>query len=61
MRIATDTVFSNMESQIQNLDSTQSTLQGQLATGLSISEPSDNPTAIASVLNLISEDNQTSQ
>jgi flagellar hook-associated protein 3 FlgL len=61
MRIATDTIFNNMESQIQNLDSAQSTLQGQLATGLSISQPSDNPTAISSVLNLISEDAQTSQ
>ncbi len=61
MRIATDTIFNNMESQIQNLDSAQSTLQGQLATGLSISQPSDDPTAISSVLNLISEDAQTSQ
>src|ERR1700685_2166349 len=61
MRIATDTIFNNMESQIQNLDSAQNTLQNQLPTGLSSSEPPDNPTAISSVLNLISEDAQTSQ
>jgi flagellar hook-associated protein 3 FlgL len=61
MRIATNTVFDTMASEIQNLDSAQNTLQGQLATGLSISEPSDNPTQIESVLNLISENQQTSQ
>lgn len=61
MRIATNTVFDTMTSEIQNLDSAQSNLQAQLATGLSISQPSDDPTKIASVLNLISENQQTSQ
>ncbi|HEY1763284.1 MAG TPA: hypothetical protein VGF85_00075 [Opitutaceae bacterium] len=61
MRIATNTVFDTMTSEIQNLDSAQGTLQAQLSTGLSISQPSDDPTTIASVLNLISENQQTTQ
>ena len=61
MRIATNTVFNSMTSEIQNLDSAQSTLQSQLSTGLSISQPSDDPTKIASVLNLISQNQQTTQ
>jgi flagellar hook-associated protein 3 FlgL len=61
MRIATNTIFDGMTSEIQNLDSAQNTLQTQLATGLSLSQPSDDPTTIASVLNLISENQQTTQ
>src|SRR5579871_3735168 len=61
MRIATNTVFDRMNSEIQNLNSALGTLQSQLSTGLSISQPSYDPTKIASVLNLISENQQTGQ
>jgi flagellar hook-associated protein 3 FlgL len=61
MRIATSTIFNNMVSQIQNLDSTQSTLESQLSTGLSFTQPSDNPTEMASVLHLVSQDSQVAQ
>jgi len=50
-----------MVSQIQNLDSTQSELESQLSTGLSFTQPSDNPTGMASVLHLVSQDSQVSQ
>lgn len=61
MRIATATIFDNMANQIQSLDATQNGLETQLSTGLQFAEPSDNPTEMASVLNLISQDQQTSQ
>jgi len=61
MRIATNTIFNNMVSQIQNLDATQSTLESELATGLSFTQPSDNPAEMASVLNLVGENSQVSQ
>ncbi|MFY9926258.1 MAG: hypothetical protein ABSF76_15405 [Opitutaceae bacterium] len=61
MRIATNTIFDNMASQIQNLDSQQASLETQLSTGLSFSQPSDNPTEMASVLGLVSQDQQESQ
>ncbi len=61
MRIATNTIFDNMANQIQDLDSTQNTLELQLSSGLDFSEPSDSPTEMASALNLISQDQQTSQ
>lgn len=61
MRIATNTIFDNMASQIQNLDSQQANLESQLSTGLSFSQPSDDPTEMASVLDLVSQDQQQSQ
>jgi flagellar hook-associated protein 3 FlgL len=61
MRIATATIFDNMANQIQNLDATQNGLETQLSTGLQFSEPSDNPTEMARVLNLVSQEQQTSQ
>lgn len=61
MRIATATIFDNMANQIQTLDATQNTLETQLSTGLQFSEPSDNPTEMASVLNLVSQERQTAQ
>jgi len=61
MRIATSTAYNSMVNEIQNLDSTQNTLEGELATGLSISQPSDNPGVMNSVLNLVSQSQQASQ
>lgn len=61
MQIATSTVFNNMVSQIQNLDTTQNNLESQLATGLSFSQPSDNPTEMANVLGLVSQSQEETQ
>ncbi|HMD62016.1 MAG TPA: hypothetical protein VKG78_11320, partial [Opitutaceae bacterium] len=61
MRIATDTVFNTLVGNVQNMESQQSTLQSELATGLTFSQPSDNPTGMASVLDLVSQDRQVSQ
>jgi len=61
MRIASQTVFNNLVGQIQNLGTTQSTLQDEISTGLSFTNPSDDPSAMESTLNLISENRQVSQ
>jgi flagellar hook-associated protein 3 FlgL len=61
MRIATSTIFGNMASQIQNLDAAQNSMETELSTGLQFTEPSDNPTEMASVLNLVTQEQQTSQ
>jgi flagellar hook-associated protein 3 FlgL len=61
MRIATNTIFNDMANQIQDLDATQNTLESELSTGLSFTEPSDNPTGMSSVLGLVSQDQEESQ
>jgi flagellar hook-associated protein 3 FlgL len=50
-----------MASQIQTLDAAQNGMETELSTGLQFSEPSDNPTEMASVLNLVSQEQQVSQ
>lgn len=61
MRIATSTLYNNLVSQMQSLDSTQNTLESELSTGLSFTQPSDNPTEMSSVLNLVSESQEEAQ
>lgn len=61
MRIATSTLFNSMVNQIQNLDSAQNTLQSQLSTGLSFSQPADNPSAMTDVLTLANQSSETGQ
>ncbi len=61
MRIASSTLYNNLVGQMQNLDSTQNTLETELSTGLSFSQPSDNPTEMSSVLNLVNQSQQESQ
>lgn len=61
MRIATSTIYTNLVNQMQSLDSTQNTLETELSTGLSISQPSDNPSLMASTLNLVDESQQQAQ
>ncbi len=61
MRIATSTIYSNLVGQMQDLDSSQSTLETELSTGLSFTQPSDNPTGMATVLNLVSQSQEQAQ
>src|ERR1700742_5102140 len=61
MRISSTTFSQNFLSQIGNLEQRQNTLQTQAATGQKITNPSDDPAAMATVLNLqtsVSADNQ---
>ena len=61
MRIATNTVSTAIVQELQQLSSTQAQLQGQVATGQRISQPSDDPAAVGRVLNLASEQRQLTQ
>jgi flagellar hook-associated protein 3 FlgL len=61
MRVASSTVSDNIIRQIQALSAQQSTLQTQVSTGQRITEPEDDPAAIARVLNLTSERRQVVQ
>jgi flagellar hook-associated protein 3 FlgL len=61
MRIATSTVYSNQTAAIENLES-QYELQGQeLSTGISLNEPSDDPTIIAQDLSVRNDSAVTTQ
>ena len=55
MRIATHSVSDSIVRQIQQLGSQQSKYQNQVATGLRITQPEDDPAAVGRVLNLESE------
>lgn len=61
MRIATSTIYSNQTLSIENLES-QYQLQGQeLSTGISLNEPSDDPTIIAQDLSVRNDSAVTTQ
>ena len=61
MRIATSTIYSNQTMAIENLES-QYELQGQeLSTGISLNEPSDDPTIIAQDLSVRNDSAVTTQ
>jgi flagellar hook-associated protein 3 FlgL len=55
MRITTDSFSNSLISQIQQLSAQQAQYQQALATGQSITNPSDNPAAMGRVLNMDSE------
>jgi flagellar hook-associated protein 3 FlgL len=61
MRISSNTVSDGIVRQIQQLSSQQAKLQTQVATGLRISQPEDDPAAVGRVLNLQSERRQLEQ
>ena len=61
MRIATSTVSANIIQQLQSLSNQQTKLQTQVGTGLRISQPEDDPAALARVLNLNDESRAISQ
>ena len=61
MRIASNTVNDSIVRQIQHLGTSQAKLQNQVATGLRISQPEDDPAAVGRVINLESEQRQLAQ
>jgi flagellar hook-associated protein 3 FlgL len=61
MRIASNTVSEGIVRQLQQLGSQQSRLQGQISSGLRITQPEDDPAAVGRVLNLESERRQLEQ
>jgi flagellar hook-associated protein 3 FlgL len=61
MRITNNMVTNNLLSQIQQLNAQQATLQGEVGSGLRISQPSDDPSAVGQVLNLESQNTQITQ
>ncbi len=61
MRISTNSVSEGMVRQIQTLGSQQAKLQNQVATGLRITNPEDDPAAVGRVLNLESAQRQVAQ
>lgn len=61
MRIASATAFNNMVTQIQNMDAQQSALQEEVSSGQAVTEPSDNPSVMNTVMNLVSENRQLTQ
>lgn len=61
MRIASTTVSDSLVRQIQQLGTQQAKYQNQVATGLRISQPEDDPAAVGRVLNLESEQRQVVQ
>lgn len=61
MRISTNSASEKMVRQIQQLGTQQSRLQNQVATGLRISQPEDDPAGVGRVINLESEQRQVAQ
>lgn len=61
MRVVTNTLSNEIVRQIQQLGAKQARLQNQVATGQKIFQPEDNPTAVGRVLNLESEQRNTTQ
>jgi len=61
MRVATNTVDSNIISQIQQLSAQQVQLQSEVSTGLRITNPSDDPAAYSRVLSDTSQSSAIAQ
>lgn len=61
MRIATSTIYTNQTLSIENLESQYQAQGQQLSTGISLNEPSDNPTVIAQDLSLRNDSLVTTQ
>lgn len=61
MRVATNSVSDTIIAQLQLLNGQQARLQNQVGTGLRISQPEDDPAAMARVLNLNSESRALAQ
>jgi len=61
MRIASNTISDQIVRQIQQLNTQQARLQAQVSSGQRITNPEDDPAAVASVLNLTSSSRQVAQ
>jgi flagellar hook-associated protein 3 FlgL len=61
MRVSTTSFANNFRYEIQDLESRQQTLQNEATTGLKVTEPEDNPSAMNQVLDLQTEAGATTQ
>ena len=61
MRITNNMVTGSIITELQQLEGQQSSLQGQLSSGLAVSQPSDNPEAFGQVIQLESQNRQLQQ
>jgi flagellar hook-associated protein 3 FlgL len=61
MRITNNMVTDSILTELQSLETEQSTLQTQLSTGLAVSQPSDNPQAFGQVIELEGQSSQLQQ
>jgi flagellar hook-associated protein 3 FlgL len=61
MRITNNMVTSSMVSEMQQLETQQSTLQSEVASGLAVTQPSDNPQAFGQVIELQGQNAQLEQ
>ena len=61
MRITDNMVTNSLVTQIQQLTSQQSQLQSEVATGLAVTQPSDNPAVFGQVVELQSQSQQQAQ
>ena len=61
MRVSTNSFTNNFLYEIGNLESQQTALQSEVGTGLKLTEPEDDPSAMNQVLNLQTEASSTAQ
>ena len=61
MRITNNMVTNTMLTELQSLSSQQSQLQSEISTGLSVTQPSDNPAAFGQVITMESQSRQLAQ
>jgi flagellar hook-associated protein 3 FlgL len=61
MRITDNMVTASLVNQIQQLDSQQSSLQSEVSSGLSVTQPSDNPAVYGQVIELEGQNSQDAQ
>ncbi len=61
MRITDNMVTNSITSELQQLSAQQSTLQTEVSSGLSVTQPSDNPAAFGQVVELESQSRQLAQ
>jgi flagellar hook-associated protein 3 FlgL len=61
MRITNNMVTTSVLAELQQLDTQQSTLQGEVSSGLAVTQPSDNPPVFGQVIQEESQSNQLAQ
>jgi flagellar hook-associated protein 3 FlgL len=61
MRITNNMVTEGLVNEMQQLDSQQTTLQGEVSSGLAVSQPSDNPEVYGQVVELEGQGSQLAQ
>jgi len=61
MRITNNMVTSSIMTELQDLETQQSSLQSEVSSGIAVTQPSDNPEAFSQVVELQSQSNQLQQ